>query len=78
MTTCEICKGFYPDRFVQPLFVGGVGYQYQCVDCALKTINRIHCLPKNTPFKGERAYDLHKSFKEWKVKYDKIQIVSTN
>lgn len=62
---CENCKIHAPDKFIQQFLQNHEEFRL-CPDCALKTRNKFHGLPADTPFAGEMANELWEDFQQWK------------
>lgn len=61
MTKCEQCNKSFPDHLVERTLSwmpGDDSYEDLCPICALKKVNEIGGLPKDTPFQGKEAQSL--------------------
>ncbi len=55
---CPDCKRDFPAHLLSEMAISddaGLRYEMKCPLCALAAINRLHGLPEQTPFRGERA-----------------------
>ena len=55
---CTECDKLFPAHLIQIFFTLD-GERWVCPICALKLRNRMHGLPPDTPFHGERALALY-------------------
>ena len=59
MVQCPSCQRTYLDELIQEMCVNG-DYVTKCMLCALSLTNKIHELPKSTPFRGPLACKMFK------------------
>ena len=64
---CPRCRKTFPSALIQPMHTPR-GSHDLCPSCALKERNHAHGLPKDTPFKGTVARQMHKQALAWLAK----------
>ena len=56
---CDKCRRKFPDRLIAPFMSSEGNIKRACPICALEARNRIHRLPKDTPFAGTMANKMY-------------------
>jgi len=69
MKKCSVCKKKFPAHLIN-YFMSSHNNIWVCPICGLKLRNKIHGLPKDTPFHGEMAQEYYKEAKDFSNKGD--------
>ena len=64
MRECPECHKSFPSHLIQPM-IGFLPPRDMCPICALRIRNEEHGLPKDTPFQGEIAKEMHEEAKRF-------------